>query len=967
MREVMSGLVSPRGLAFGPDGGLYVAEAGDGGSGPSIVLGSGVEAFYGPTGGVSRLRGGVQERVLSGLPSVAGTAPFGIEANGLNDIVFDNAGSLYGIIGIGANPAARANLGPPGADFGALVRLPLDGSPFERVADLGAHEAANNPDGGAPDSNPFGLAHLPAGGFLVADAAANAFLSATTGGDVSTLDFLPDRPNPLPFGPPVFQSVPTTIAVGPDNAYYVGELTGFPFPPGAANVYRFHPATSDVSIAHSGFTNIMDLTFDGEGNLYVLQASTNGLGSPMGAGPGMLIKIDAATGDRTTIASEGIMGPGSVAVGPDGTLYVTNRITSAQGQVLSVTPVPEPSPALMAILGVGAGALVLRRRGRTTPASARRLGIVTVLWRQPSASVPRAMAFLLGCASPWTCYAQVGEPFLPGEYGVGHERFEALDAARSNRRVPTMVWYPVDRDVVDGEPIRYPRPFGWIQPSPWIGGLLEAPVADAGPFPLLVLSHGHGGVPQQFELLGEVLASHGYVVAAPQHAGNSAGTPTQSGMASHRPADMSFVIDTMLSRSATPDDLLSGVINGGAIAVGGYSRGAATAAATVAGHTAALAGEFDTPADPRVKALVFIDGTPNTVDQLAPELRERITLPTLSVGSSVGSFAANNSILPVANPFYGTDAIGATHDAFVGFESCHFINGFFESGAPQNVLDVFGINGPVECGPDILPAGDVPEIVARHTTAFLESQFGGDSPNIDVLSPDRENLSGNVLLRARVLGTGTASEWPDLLLTDPIGRQIGVDPQTGEQVSDFQAREISYLVSQSMRGFTMIADQILPGEYVLTGVGNASVAQTRDLQVTLELTEERQFSRVFERVLLKSGQIAAGTALEPLTFEIIPIPALTGDYNANGVVEQADLDLVLLNWGDELIDPAAAGWANDLPSGAIDQKELDSVLLHWGSGDAVAAAGVPEPSSLLLVAMGLVAALTLRGTYASSL
>jgi hypothetical protein len=41
MREVMSGLVSPRGLSFGPDGGLYVAEAGSGGNGTSIVLGSG--------------------------------------------------------------------------------------------------------------------------------------------------------------------------------------------------------------------------------------------------------------------------------------------------------------------------------------------------------------------------------------------------------------------------------------------------------------------------------------------------------------------------------------------------------------------------------------------------------------------------------------------------------------------------------------------------------------------------------------------------------------------------------------------------------------------------------------------------------------------------------------------------------------------------------------------------------------
>src|SRR5688572_3914736 len=50
---VMSGLDNPRGLAFGPEGALYVAEAGRGGDGPSIELRPGVSASYGPTGAVS--------------------------------------------------------------------------------------------------------------------------------------------------------------------------------------------------------------------------------------------------------------------------------------------------------------------------------------------------------------------------------------------------------------------------------------------------------------------------------------------------------------------------------------------------------------------------------------------------------------------------------------------------------------------------------------------------------------------------------------------------------------------------------------------------------------------------------------------------------------------------------------------------------------------------------------------------
>jgi hypothetical protein len=355
IQEVMSGLVTPRGLAFGPDGGLYVAEAGSGGSGPSIVLGNGNTAFLGTTSGLSRLLGGVQSRVLNGLPSVATAA--GLDAGGLQDIVFDGAGQAYGLFGLGSNPALRnSNLGAAGAELGTLARLSLDGSGLrQHVADISAHEASN-PDGGGVDSNPFGMALTASGNFVVADAGANDFLNATMAGGVSTLGVLPAKPNPLPFGPPVYQSVPTAVAIGPDAAYYIGQLTGFPFPPGAASVYRFDPTTTTLSTALTGFTNIVDLTFDAAGNLYVLQVSSNGLASPLGPGSGLLVKVDALTGIRTTIASTGLVFPGGIAIGPDGALYVSNRSNAPiGGQVLRISEVPEPSSlALAAAASLGA-------------------------------------------------------------------------------------------------------------------------------------------------------------------------------------------------------------------------------------------------------------------------------------------------------------------------------------------------------------------------------------------------------------------------------------------------------------------------------------------------------------------------------------------------------------------------------------------------------------------------------------
>jgi hypothetical protein len=82
--------------------------------------------------------------------------------------------------------------------------------------------------------------------------------------------------------------------------------------------------------------------------------------------------------------------------------------------------------------------------------------------------------------------------------------------------------------------------------------------------------------------------------------------------------------------------------------------------------------------------------------------------------------------------------------------------------------------------------------------------------------------------------------------------------------------------------------------------------------------------------------------------------SLSGDYNGDGTVEQADLDLVLANWGQELINPTASGWQSNLPTGPIDQHELDKVLLGWGSTAAPAsAAAISEPTTLVLLLIAI--------------
>jgi sugar lactone lactonase YvrE len=135
------------------------------------------------------------------------------------------------------------------------------------------------------------------------------------------------------------QAVPTSIAVGPDGDYYVGQLTGFPFPVGGANIYRVPPEGGEPVVHASGFTNITHITFDGDGNLFVVEMFTNGLlsGDPTGA----VIQV-APNGARLVLASEGLVNPAGVAYSPDGNLYVTNYGTSAElGQVVRIEPVAE--------------------------------------------------------------------------------------------------------------------------------------------------------------------------------------------------------------------------------------------------------------------------------------------------------------------------------------------------------------------------------------------------------------------------------------------------------------------------------------------------------------------------------------------------------------------------------------------------------------------------------------------------
>ncbi|CAN5618359.1 hypothetical protein BH18ACI3_BH18ACI3_19480 [soil metagenome] len=339
---IAMGLNNPRGLNFGPDGALFVAEAGSGGVGPCAAGPEGPRCF-GESGSVARIdpQTGVATKIATNLPSLATDGSF---ATGIHDISFQGLGNVSLTTGFAGDPADRTvHFGAAGRNFARLARINAAGK-WSLEQDLGAYEAASNPAGDEVDSNPYGVLAL-AGKTVYADAGGNALNQISARGRVSTLGTFPDR---MVLAPPFLElppgtlipmdTVPTSIAQGPDGNFYVGQLTGFPFPVDDANVYRVPANGGAAEVAAGGFTAVIDVAFGSDGSMYVLELAKNGLLAAFidGDWAGALIRV-APDGTRTEIAAGMLTAPGGVAVGSDGALYVTNNsIFSGTGQVLRI-------------------------------------------------------------------------------------------------------------------------------------------------------------------------------------------------------------------------------------------------------------------------------------------------------------------------------------------------------------------------------------------------------------------------------------------------------------------------------------------------------------------------------------------------------------------------------------------------------------------------------------------------------
>lgn len=344
VKVIAEKLNEPRHLAFSPSGELYVAEAGSGGNAACRMTEEG-ERCSGLTGRISRIDYDLRRPVpveptpiVTGLSSEALTAnnvyhgPAGLFAHGPSGISFHGSG--YVALGFEGGPADRIAKGAVGATFGYLGHFSPGGF-LELRSDLAAYEAMHDPDGRGIDSDPYAVLALP-GHNIVVDSGGNSLLDVSANGTVRTLAVFPRREVPNPFAPGIkveTDSVPTCVALGPDGYLYVGELTGAPFAPGQANIYRIPlnglPAGVAPPVFASGFNPIMDIAFDRNGKLLVLDQN-------LYISFGRLMRY--APGVPPTVIVDNLIAPTGLTVGPDGAYYISAAAFLPDlGQILRVT------------------------------------------------------------------------------------------------------------------------------------------------------------------------------------------------------------------------------------------------------------------------------------------------------------------------------------------------------------------------------------------------------------------------------------------------------------------------------------------------------------------------------------------------------------------------------------------------------------------------------------------------------
>lgn len=261
-----------------------------------------------------------------------------------------------------------ATVGPngPGEEDNGQALYRVHKNRTEMVANLFEFEEHYNPDGQDINSNPYAVLALNGNEALVIDSGANDLLRVDQKGNIEIVAVFPNELVSTqhikdfvgcPAGPPEVcglppmlpaQPVPTSVVIGPDGYYYVGELKGFPAPTGESNIWRISPDATGAMCGSSpdcvkafdgGFTSIIDMDFGKNGILYVAEMDAKSwLAAEFGFGAGGTIKACNPQTLQCEVIASGIPLLTAITIDKKDNLWATrNALVPGEAEVVQIT------------------------------------------------------------------------------------------------------------------------------------------------------------------------------------------------------------------------------------------------------------------------------------------------------------------------------------------------------------------------------------------------------------------------------------------------------------------------------------------------------------------------------------------------------------------------------------------------------------------------------------------------------